>query len=259
LHEARSRRREAGGAELLTPRRRDLVRRPRVVVHDLDLRLGAEAGHRVLERALHELERRAAEKRRRELHVDVSLLDVDRSDDAEVDERDDWDLRVGDPLERLPDLLRRHHCAPTGAERRTIVISSCRAANESSKTPRSTASTSSSPTRAESAARCSGRTTPSAYGHSSDTASRKRGSSCSRSCHISACIRWYASSRSILAATGSSSRSAVMRISSATSYSQRRAIVCAQSSRCSCTSGAQRYSPGGRSNASASASSESSS
>src|SRR5581483_6225477 len=195
LHEARSRWREAGGAELLTPRRRDLVRRPRVVVHDLDLRLGAEAGHRVLERALHELERRAAEKRRRELHVDVSLLDVDRSDDAEVDERDDWDLRVGDPLERLPDLLRRHHCAPTGAERRTIVISSCRAANESSKTPRSTASTSSSPTRAESAARCSGRTTPSAYGHSSDTASRKRGSSCSRSCHISACIRWYASSR----------------------------------------------------------------
>src|SRR4051794_40519034 len=50
-----------------------------------------------------------------------------------------------------------------------------------------------------------------------------------------------------------------MRISSATSYSHRRAIVCAQSSSGSCTSGAQRYSSTPRSKASASASSESSS
>src|SRR5579872_1723831 len=50
-----------------------------------------------------------------------------------------------------------------------------------------------------------------------------------------------------------------MRISSATSYSQRRAIVCAQSSSRSSTSGAQRYSSSARSKASASASSVSSS
>src|SRR5207248_5015623 len=43
--------------------------------------------------------------------------------------------------------------------------------------------------------------------------------------------------------------------SSACSYSQRRAIVCAQSSRRSSTSGAQRYSSSGRSRANASASS----
>src|SRR3954467_8320841 len=72
-------------------------------------------------------------------------------------------------------------------------------------------------------------------------------------------MRWYASSRSIFAArpataASESSLSAVIRISSATSYSQRRAIVCAHSSRCSSTSGAQRYSSGARSKASASAS-----
>src|SRR5207248_10141828 len=87
----------------------------------------------------------------------------------------------------------------------------------------------------------------------------KRGSSRSRSCHISACMRWYASSRSIFdarpaTAWSESSFSAVIRISSATSYSQRRAIVCAHSSRWSSTSGAQWYSESARSNASASAS-----
>src|SRR5438309_4348289 len=50
-----------------------------------------------------------------------------------------------------------------------------------------------------------------------------------------------------------------MRSSSACSYSQRRAIVCAQSSRWSSTSGAQRYSSSVRSKANASASSASSS
>ena len=56
------------------------------------------------------------------------------------------------------------------------------------------------PTRAASASRCSGGSTPSAYGQSSSTAARKRGSSRRRSCHISACMRWYASSRLIFAA-----------------------------------------------------------
>src|SRR5437764_13846429 len=50
-----------------------------------------------------------------------------------------------------------------------------------------------------------------------------------------------------------------MRISSATSYNQRRAIVCAQSSSFNSTNGAQRYSSSARSNASASASSDNSS
>src|SRR3954453_4825704 len=74
-------------------------------------------------------------------------------------------------------------------------------------------------------------------------------------------MRGYAPSACIFAAgpataASESSLSAVIRISSATSYSQRRAIVCAHSSRCSSTSGAQRYSSGLRSNASASGSSE---
>src|SRR5581483_8041803 len=144
LDESRRRRGEPGGAQLLAARRRDLVGRPRVVLDDLDLGLR----HLLLDRALHELERGAAEKRRRELHVDASIRDFDRTDDAEIDERDDGDLRVGDLLERGPDLLDGHHCAPAGAERRTIVISSCSAAKESSNVPRSTAATSSSPTRA---------------------------------------------------------------------------------------------------------------
>ena len=48
----------------------------------------------------------------------------DVPDDAEVDERDHRDLRVGDLGERLPDLLGGHHDVPAGCERRTIVISS---------------------------------------------------------------------------------------------------------------------------------------
>ena len=99
----------------------------------------------LLERALHRLERGTAEERRRELHADVSVRDIDRTDDAEVDERDDGDLRIGDLVERLPDLLGRHHCAPAGAERRTIVISFQSSASSSVCVPRSTASTSSRP------------------------------------------------------------------------------------------------------------------
>src|SRR3954447_26986097 len=218
----RSRRREARRAQLLAADRRDPVGRPRIVGDDLDPGLGAEPGDLLLHRPLHHLEGGAPQERGRELDPDVSVLDIDRTDDAEVDERDDGDLRVRNLLERLPDLGLAYHCAPAGAERRTIVISSHSGPSSAVCVPRSTASTSSRPTRETSSPRSSAGRMPSAYGHSSSTASWKRGSSRSRSCHISACMRWYASSRSIFAArpaTGGSesSFSAVIRISSATS------------------------------------------
>src|SRR5579884_3956223 len=189
LYEPRRRRREARCAQLLPSCRADPVRRPRVVPDDCDLR----PRHLLLDRALHVLERRAAEEGRRQLDPDPPvLLHLDGADDAEVDERDDGDLRVGDLLERLPHLvgLGRHHCAPAGADRRTIVISSHSGASSSVCVPRSTASTSASPTRAASAPRSSGGSTPSAYGQSASTAAWKRGSSRSRPCHNSACSRW---------------------------------------------------------------------
>src|SRR5436305_11477725 len=129
-------RREARLAELLAAGRRDPVGRPRVVGHDLDLRLGAEPGDLPLHRPLHHLERGAAEKGRRELDPDVSVLDIDRADDAELDERDDRDLGIRDLLERLPHLRLGYHCAPVGAERRTIVISSQSGASSSASEPR---------------------------------------------------------------------------------------------------------------------------
>src|SRR6476661_5962659 len=49
------------------------VARPRVVLDHAHVGLRAERRHRLLERALHRLERRAAEERRRELHADVSV------------------------------------------------------------------------------------------------------------------------------------------------------------------------------------------
>src|SRR6185437_14560986 len=109
-------------------------------------------------------------------------------------------LQPSRPVEQLRDGL-RHHCAPAGAERRTIVISSHSGTSSSVCVPRSIASPSGSPTRVTSSPRSSAGRTPSACGHSSSTALRKRGSSRKRSCHISACMRWYASSRSILAAS----------------------------------------------------------
>src|SRR5207248_8810854 len=82
-------------------------------------------------------ERRTAEEGRRELDPNLSVRDIDRTDDAEVDERDDGDLRVRDLLERLPDLGLGYHCAPDGADRRTIVISSHIGASSSVCVPRS--------------------------------------------------------------------------------------------------------------------------
>ena len=52
--------------------------------------------------------------------------------DAEVDERDHRDLRVGDLGERVPDLVGGHHREPAGAERRTDVISSHSSASSAS-------------------------------------------------------------------------------------------------------------------------------
>src|SRR5579884_2066824 len=114
-------RREAGRTELLPAGRRDLVGRPRVVVDDPHLRLRAEPGDGLLQRPRHRLEGGAAEEGRRQLYRDVPGRDLDRTDDAEVDERDDGKLRIRDPLERRPDLGFAHHCAPAGAERRTLV------------------------------------------------------------------------------------------------------------------------------------------
>src|SRR6202007_2846275 len=93
----------------------------------------------LLDCPLPDLERRAAEERRRELDPDVAVLDIDRTDDAEVDERHDGDLRVRDLLQRLPDLSLGYHWAPAGAERRTIVISSHSGASSSACLPRSIA------------------------------------------------------------------------------------------------------------------------
>src|SRR4051794_34262256 len=95
LDESRRGRREAGRPKLLAPGGCDLAGRPRVILDDLNL------GTRdfLLDSALHVLERGTAEERRRELDVDVSVLDIDRPDYSEVDERDDGDLRVGDLLE----------------------------------------------------------------------------------------------------------------------------------------------------------------
>ena len=68
-----------------------------------------------------------------------------------------------------PDLGLGHHCAPAGAERRTIVISSHSSASSSVCVPRSTALDLVQPDARASSARCSGVRTPSAYGHSSAT------------------------------------------------------------------------------------------
>src|ERR1700760_2905581 len=129
------------GAELLAPGRCDLVGRPGVVGDDLDLGLRAEAGDLLLHGPLHHLECGTAEERGRELDADVFVLDIDRADDAQVDERDDGNLGIGDLRERLPDPGFGYHSAP-GAERRTIVISSHIGASSSVCVPRSVASTS---------------------------------------------------------------------------------------------------------------------
>src|SRR5439155_12882148 len=72
---------------------------------------------------LHRLERRATEERRRELDVHTLALDPHVPHDAELDDRDDRDLRVLDFLERAPNGSLRYHAAP-GTDRLTIVISS---------------------------------------------------------------------------------------------------------------------------------------
>ena len=114
-------------------------------MHHLDVRLAADGADRLLHRALHHLERGAAEERRRERDVHALLLDGHVSHHAEVDERDRRDLRIGDLGERVPDRGLGHHAAP-GTERRTSVISS-HSASSSGCSPRSTASTDGRPSR----------------------------------------------------------------------------------------------------------------
>ena len=93
----------------------------------------------------HRVERGTAHERRREGDPHAVAVDGDVLDDPEVDERDDRDLRIRDLRQRVPDPLRGHHCAPTGADRRTIVISFQSSANSAPGAERSTASTSGRP------------------------------------------------------------------------------------------------------------------
>src|SRR4051794_3752578 len=189
LHELRAavwaRRRgcQTARAQLLAALGGDPVGRPRVVVDHLHVRLRPERRDPLGHRVTHHLERRAAEEGRRELDPHLLPGDVDRPDYTQVDERDHRDLRIGNLAERVPDLPLGYHVAPA-TERRTIVISS-----QSSV----------------SSGRCSSRSSKS--GSSSASAAAKRGSFFSRSDHIWACIRWYASSRSIFAASPATSAS----------------------------------------------------
>ena len=158
---ARRGRREAGFAQLLAAGDGDAVGRPGVVLDHANLRLCAERRDLVLQRALHHLERRAAEERRRELDANAIAVDGDVADHAEIDQRDHGNLGVGDLVERGPDRLGRYHCAP-GIERRTSVISSQSSASAGVCLPRSLAGTTSRPTRRASSSRSSGSSTPSA-------------------------------------------------------------------------------------------------
>src|SRR5262249_60479373 len=115
-------------AQLLAAFGRDPVGRPGVVRDPVDPGVRAELldarGHRVA----HDLERRAAEKRGRELDADLVPRHVHGPDHAEVDERDDGDLRVRNLRERIPYLLFGYQVAPAN-ERRTSVISAHRSAS----------------------------------------------------------------------------------------------------------------------------------
>src|SRR5581483_3709959 len=160
--------------ELLATRRSDPVGRPRVVEHDLHVRHGAELLDLRRHPVAHRLERRAAEERRRELDVNPLALDVHVPHDAELDDRDDRDLGILDLLERSPHGRRSYQAAP-GTERRTIVISSQSSVQSSTCTPRSAASNTvllARPKRSPSEGRSSSSRSPSAYGHSSSSASR---------------------------------------------------------------------------------------
>src|SRR6478735_9174013 len=110
-------RRETGSAELLAAGGGDVVRRPRVVQADADLRVEAELADLLLHRVPHHFERGTAHERRCELDSRRSCVDGHVLHDTEVDERDHGDLGIGDLGERLPDRLGGHHCAPADAER----------------------------------------------------------------------------------------------------------------------------------------------
>src|SRR6266508_1233303 len=84
LRRARRGRCEAGHAQLFAARRRDLVRRPRVVGDHAHGGLGAEPPDFLRHRVAHHLERGAAEECRRELDMYAPPIDADVADHAEV-------------------------------------------------------------------------------------------------------------------------------------------------------------------------------
>ncbi len=85
----------------------DAVGRPRVVEHHPYLRLAAESPDCVLDLATHRVERRAPHERGGEVDVHVLVLHANVLHDAEVDDRDHGDLRVGDLPKRSPDRVGR--------------------------------------------------------------------------------------------------------------------------------------------------------
>ena len=167
--------------------------------HDADLGLAPSSRDLRLHRALHRLERGAAQERRREVDAHGSVVDLDVLDHAEVDERDHGDLRVGDLGERRPDLVGGHHCAPAGAERRTdrhllpelgelgLVDAARDRLDVGQRRARALLARARAPggarRRARRARRARARRPPRRAAPPSSVASR-------RSTHISACMRW---------------------------------------------------------------------
>ena len=137
---ARRGRGEARLPELLAACGRDPVGRPGVVADHL--MSGSAPSSAIFAASASRMTSSAGQPRKVGVNPTCTrpALDADVTHDAEVDERDDRDLRVGDLRERLPDLGLGHHAAP-GTERRTTVISSHRAGHSSTCVPRSTAST----------------------------------------------------------------------------------------------------------------------
>src|SRR5262249_7325226 len=142
----------------------------------------------------------APEEGRRERHAHARALHGNVPHHAELDQRDDRYLRVGDLRQRLPDGRGAHHSAPAGAERRTRVISARSSPSSAGCCPRVTGSAAGSgngsfaSTRRTTSGRSSPSRTPSAYGQSSSTASWSFtlpfGFDSSRSIQSSAWSRW---------------------------------------------------------------------
>src|SRR4051794_3372173 len=98
----------------------------------------------MLDRVAHDIDRGAADKRRQQLDPDAVGAGLDAAHDAEVDDRDRWNLRIVYVLQRGPHRglerplaeLWRYHCAPSSS-RATDVNSFHSQMNESSGCGRS--------------------------------------------------------------------------------------------------------------------------